>query len=93
MFLSVNAKISWPKNNVNGVYLLVNRVWDIFLSTGPCWRILQTVRQPQRKLTNKTPLSLCEAPAASKSTFILGQLKLKIAGAPKNPKTICDPSF
>jgi hypothetical protein len=33
---------------------------------------LQTVRQGQGKLIDKTPLTLCEAPAASPTTFLIG---------------------
>jgi hypothetical protein len=36
------------------------------------WRILQTVRQQQRKLKNTTPLTLRKALAASQLSFIMG---------------------
>jgi len=48
-------------------FLLVIRVWNISPGTTLTigWKILRRVRQQQGKLTNKTPLTLSEALAAS----------------------------
>jgi hypothetical protein len=49
--------------------------WPL-LSIG--WGILQAVCKQQGKLTNKTLLTLSEAPAARQTTFIIGKLQANL---------------
>jgi hypothetical protein len=83
-FLAVNASLRWLKN-VIGVYL----VWVSLLLIGQQglvdffrfrpllpigWRIVQILRQRQKKTTNTAPTTLYAGQAASQSTFISEQL-------------------
>jgi hypothetical protein len=80
VFLAVNASLRWL-NNVVGMYLVKVSLLLIgqqglvdFFRYRPLlpigWRIVQILRQRQRKTTNTAPTTLSAIQAASQYTFV-----------------------